>query len=316
MYAGTRLIRAENSNMLEFPFRRVPGYTKMVNTLKKNKKIRRVSVRMAPQKPAKIRTNAWFHAYMRQLWTQLKPVASSVNRAETFPSSVVCMPHSSTLTDLAAASDRCWVNSVTRSSVQSACRFPTYTTAFLVWWGSLDTSFHDSSAIGTNDVFWGLTGDAQQSENFPIRLPHSRSHDHCQCHPRVRVWKLYGVLLLLNHVYQGTWYMVTWSLRVRVRLRDPFRLVVLWGCCSAGGEVTLAVAMADSFMATTSSFSLIICMTSSSIRFWDGPPGLQIPTRALTASWPFQRRTIQFQGLSSKVLFLIPSGCEWQFWAA
>ena len=48
MYAGTRLIRAENSNMLEFPFRRV-------------------SVRMVPQKPAKIRTNAWFHAYTRQL---------------------------------------------------------------------------------------------------------------------------------------------------------------------------------------------------------------------------------------------------------
>ena len=34
MYADTRLIRAENSNMLEVPFRRV-------------------SVRMAPQKPAK-----------------------------------------------------------------------------------------------------------------------------------------------------------------------------------------------------------------------------------------------------------------------
>ena len=42
-YGGTHLIRAENLNMLEFPFRRV-------------------SVRMAPQKPAKIRTNAWFHA--------------------------------------------------------------------------------------------------------------------------------------------------------------------------------------------------------------------------------------------------------------
>ena len=48
MYADTRLIRAENSNMLEVPFRRV-------------------SVRMAPQKPAKIRTNAWFQAYTRQL---------------------------------------------------------------------------------------------------------------------------------------------------------------------------------------------------------------------------------------------------------
>ena len=48
MYAGTCLIRAENSNMLEFPFQRV-------------------SVRMAPQKPAEIRTNAWFHSYMRQL---------------------------------------------------------------------------------------------------------------------------------------------------------------------------------------------------------------------------------------------------------
>ena len=60
-------------------------------------------------------------------------------------------------------------------------------------------------------------------------------------------------------------HLVTWSLRVRVR--DPFRLIVLWGCCSAGGEVTLAVAMADSFMAITSSFNPVICMTSSSIRF-------------------------------------------------
>ena len=51
MYAGTRLIRAENSNMLEFPFWRV-------------------SVRMAPQKPAKYaqtRGFMWFHAYSRQL---------------------------------------------------------------------------------------------------------------------------------------------------------------------------------------------------------------------------------------------------------